>query len=97
MYSETPAAELATEKVAAQKAAGAQLTGAQLAVLSELSATEHRNIHDLAERTAKSPAVLRPHLQRLVKLGLIEASAQATSKNRDYLLTPAGQVALGRG
>ena len=55
---ETPAAELATEKAAAQKAAGAQLTGAQLAVLSELSATEHRNIHDLAERTAKSPAAL---------------------------------------
>ena len=61
-------------------------TGARWEVLSVLDSREPLRIQEIAERTGKSLAALRPLLRELVSDGLITATAPPTSRNRAYLL-----------
>lgn len=55
-------------------------------ILTHLSTHEPRDIHQLTERTGRSPSALRKALRQLVNDGRVVATAPPQSRNRRYLL-----------
>ncbi|WP_115728102.1 ATP-binding protein [Actinomyces culturomici] len=61
------------------------LTAAQRDVLAVLDPSVELSIRDIAEKTGRSVGALRVQMRDLVAMGLVAATAPATSRNRRYL------------
>lgn len=73
------------------------LTISQYSSLANLNAMPNASISDLAARVGLDRTTLVRNLKPLMERGLIEDLAQPGRRNRQLVLTPAGQTLLGQG
>lgn len=76
------------EKVDGEEPSGGRkgLTASESAILSVLSADKPLDVHEIGRRSGKGLPTTRKALSRLVKRGLVLATAPPRSRNRKYLL-----------